>query len=270
MRRHSLLFPLAWLSVAALAGVSLATEKPHLVMVIAEGEYKTEQTLPPFAAANLAQDFKVTIVQADPADRNNIPGIKQVATADVVLLSIRRRVLPPDQLAAIREYIKAGKPVVAIRTSCHAFCLRNERPPAGLDDWPDFDPEIIGGHYVGHHGNSVKSYVKIDTAVPDHPILQGVRRDEFHVFGSLYKCQPLADSTTQLMTGRAEGVQPREPVAWTNTPKSGNRVFYTSLGHPHDFKLPSFVRLLRNGVYWAADMENPDRDVVVLENPPDK
>jgi type 1 glutamine amidotransferase len=34
--------------------------------------------------------------------------------------------------------------------------------------------------------------------------------------------------------------------------KAGGRVFYTSLGHPDDFKQPAFGVLLRNAVYWAA------------------
>jgi type 1 glutamine amidotransferase len=44
--------------------------------------------------------------------------------------------------------------------------------------------------------------------------------------------------------------QPPEPVAWTNRYKN-SRVFYTSLGHPDDFKSPEFRKLLINAVFWA-------------------
>ena len=37
-----------------------------------------------------------------------------------------------------------------------------------------------------------------------------------------------------------------EPVAWVRE-KDGRRVFYTSLGHPDDFKDENFMRLLTNG-----------------------
>jgi type 1 glutamine amidotransferase len=34
-------------------------------------------------------------------------------------------------------------------------------------------------------------------------------------------------------------------------------VFYTSLGHPDDFKDESFVRLLTNAVFWTAKKDVP-------------
>jgi type 1 glutamine amidotransferase len=37
--------------------------------------------------------------------------------------------------------------------------------------------------------------------------------------------------------------------------KDGRRVFYTSLGHPDDFKDANFTRLLVNGLSWAAKVE---------------
>ena len=42
-----------------------------------------------------------------------------------------------------------------------------------------------------------------------------------------------------------------EPIAWTRE-KDGRRVFYTSLGHPDDFKDENFIRLLVNGLAWAT------------------
>ncbi len=269
----------AWLAFATLLVCTSiqATEeqpagrvKPHLVIVMAEGEYKTDLTLPPFAKANLEEDFRVTLLLANENDRNDIPGLEALKTADVVLLSIRRRTLPEDQLAVIRAYVEQGKPLVAIRTSCHAFCLRNEHPPAGLAEWPDFDPQILGCHYQDHYPNDVMTYVRVGEQAGDHPIVQGVHSGPWRVFSSLYRVLPLAESTTLLMTGQAADNTPHEPVAWTNRPKNGNRVFFTSLGHPQDFTLPDFVRLLRNGIYWAADLPVPRRDVVPLEHAPQK
>jgi type 1 glutamine amidotransferase len=53
------------------------------------------------------------------------------------------------------------------------------------------------------------------------------------------------------MMGRIESRDSPEPVAWVNS-SSKSRVFYTSLGHADDFKLPAFTRLLENGIRWAA------------------
>ena len=245
-----------------------ATSPPHLVLIIAENEYHTDQTLPPFAAANLAHDFRLTILRADEATAYHIPGLAALRTADVLLLSMRRRPLPSDELGAIREFLARGKPLIALRTSSHAFCLRNEPLPAGLAEWPAFDQEILGCHYQNHYGNTLKTYVQAVPAAAEHPILKGVRRDEFPVFGSLYQSAPLAASATLLMTGRAENIEPHEPVAWIYQTPQGGRVFYTSLGHPQDFTLPSFVQLLRNGIYWSAGLSVPAAEAKVSEQVP--
>jgi type 1 glutamine amidotransferase len=265
------------IGLVAFCSLALAEEtestqpsKPNLVIVIAEGEYKTDQTLPPFAQSNLANDFSVKLLFASENDPYDIPGLESLETADVVLLSIRRRTLATKQLEMIRAYISAGKPLVAMRTSSHAFCLRTARPEPGRAEWPEFDQQILGCNYRGHHGNAVKTYVKIATKAAEHPILEGIQREEFRVFGSLYQSLPLHDSAQLLMVGRAEEIIPHEPVAWTNRSPDNGRVFYTSLGHPKDFAVPGFVRLLRNGVYWAADRPMPTREVVVNDNPPDK
>ncbi len=263
----------AWLACPGLGAAEepvAGPAKPHLVIVIAEGEYKTDQTLPPFAKANLEQDFRVTLLFGSESDGQGIPGLAALKTADVILLSIRRRLLPPDQLALIRDYVAQGKPLVALRTSCHAFCLRNEGPPAELSEWPEFDQQILGCHYENHYGEDKTSYVWVVEQASDHPILHGMGSGEWRVFSSLYRVLPLAASTTQLMAGRVADKTPHEPIAWTNRPASGNRVFFTSLGHPRDFTLPDFTRLLRNGIYWAADRPIPDRDVTTLANAPSK
>ena len=45
-------------------------------------------------------------------------------------------------------------------------------------------------------------------------------------------------------------------MAWTNQ-YGKSRVFYTSLGHEDDFKLPAFNRMLVNALYWAAAAKLP-------------
>ena len=50
--------------------------------------------------------------------------------------------------------------------------------------------------------------------------------------------------------GRWSKEDPDEPVAWTNTCQ-GARVFYTTLGHPGDFQIEAFNRLLLNAIHWS-------------------
>jgi type 1 glutamine amidotransferase len=226
--------------------------RPHLVVLSAENEYQTERTLPEFALKHLGKDFRVTFVFADTRDGNNLPGVEALDDADVALVSVRRRVLPKEQMEVVRRFIASGKPLVGIRTASHAFSLaRGAKPPAGTADWQGFDREVLGCNYAMHHDNRLKTTIRIATEAEANPILTGVKA-EFPSGGSLYKSQPLAEGATPLLVGRAESIPLAEPVAWTWTRKGGGPVFYTSLGHPDDFKNESFTALLRNGILWAA------------------
>lgn len=226
-------------------------QRPHLVMLIAEDEYRTRETLPPFAAAQLGRDFRVTTVFGSDVERNDLPGISAVADADVLLVSVRRRVLPPEQLQFVRDHVAAGRPVVGIRTASHAFALRRKQPPAGLTDWPEFDAQVFGGNYHGHHGNALKSTVAITN--PQHPVTAGLGPQVIPQGWSLYQTSPLAEGTRVLTTGTIEG-KPPEPVSWTFTRADGGRSFYSSMGHIDDFRNPRFTELLYRGICWAADI----------------
>lgn len=231
--------------------------RKHLVVVMAEDEYDTARTLPPFALKNFGAWFKISCVYARPNDRSHLPGLDVLNDADLAIWSIRRRPLPKQQLDVFRKYLADGKPLVAIRTTSHAFSLNNNRPEAGLDMWPEFDRDVLGGNYQGHHDSHVATYVRAIKEASDHPILYGIPTQEFRVFGSLYKNAPLPSTAAPLMMGRADGAETLEPVAWTHQRPGGGKVFYTSLGHPKTFELPEFQRLLRNATYWAADYPIP-------------
>jgi putative membrane-bound dehydrogenase-like protein len=230
--------------------------RPHLVILCAEDEYRTEITLPEFAAKHLGKDFQVSFVFESPSKKYDLPGVEVVNDANVLLISVRRRPLPKAQLDVIRKYIASGKPVVGIRTASHAFHLLRDKPPEGLDSWVDIDKELIGGNYQGHTGNTSKGIIWPLTDVK-HPILTGIPAGEFPSGGTLYLNTPLDPKATELMRGRIEGNDKHEPVAWTFTRKDEGRTFYTSLGHKDDFEQPAFRRLLLNGIYWAAGLDVP-------------
>ena len=239
--------------------------RPRVVFLIAEDEYKTETTLPPFAARHLGKDFAVRFVFDAPGDKNALTGAGAIAEADVLVVSARRRVFPTEQLAAVRRHVATGKAVVGIRTASHAFSLRDKAEvPAGHESWPEFDAQVLGGHYTNHHATGPN--VAVTPSSPSSGstgaflILTGVDvsgPNALHGSGSLYKVSPLAASTTPLLTGTIPG-QPPEPLAWTNLTAAGGRVFYTSLGHEADVAQPAFQRLLRNAIVWAAGLPVAD------------
>jgi type 1 glutamine amidotransferase len=242
--RHAL-GGLAFLTGAVLAGAAGAPDpRQKLVMLIAEPEYETAATLPAFAARFLAQDFRVVVVSAPPAAGGDaFVHLEEMADADVLLVSVRRHTPPAAQLDLIRKYVAAGKPVVGIRTACHAFAL-------GGTDWPEWDAQVIGGHYTGHHGHGPVTHITA-TAAAD-PILRGVPVP-FDSDAWFYKVSPLRPGAKPLLTGEIPG-QPTEPIAWTFQRADGGATFFTSLGNPADFKNPSFQTMLRNGIRWAAGL----------------
>lgn len=258
------------LAVAASSPCDMATEegcRPRLTIVIAEDEYESRKTLPKFAREQLDKTFQVRLVFANPNDRNDLPGIEILNQSDVALLAVRRRVLPKEQMQAIRKFIADAKPLVALRTSSHAFCLRDGSPPEGHVDWPKFDREVLGCYYHDHYGGggagAPTTFVWVAKGAEHHPIVSGIPIGEFIVRPTLYKHLPLAKTATCLMMGRAGAHQPHEPVAWTNTTRYGGRVFYTMLGHPDDFEMPAFRRLLYNGLCWAAGVPVPQRNATI-------
>jgi nicotinamidase-related amidase/type 1 glutamine amidotransferase len=229
-------------------------KRPTVDFLVAEDEYKTEESLPAFAARNLGKEFRTNFIFGSETERNNLPGLDgQLDNADVLFVSVRRRVLPKDQLERIRKFIESGKPVVAIRTASHAFSLRADAPAVeGCEAWPTFDPDVLGGHYTGHHGEGPKVAISLAPTAAASTLLSGVDITQLAGFGSLYKVSPLADSARPVLMGQIPEQQ-IEPIAWTNTNKFGGRVFYTSLGHIDDFKQESFNRLLVNALRWATE-----------------
>ena len=264
MRRY---FPMFGLLIFFCASGLAADFKKnaHLVFLIGEDEYKTWETLPEFAKIELEPSgFRVTVIQADAKDKNNFPRLVQALRNGDLLLISGRRTPFKEQLDAVRRHLAAGKPLVGIRTACHAFApLPVDKETLHLNprlaEWPEFDPEVLGGHYSGHHGASPKVSITIAPGAAADAILQGLDLSKLQGNGSLYKVSPLSDTARTLLIGAIPGT-PGEPVAWTRF-YGPNRapVFYTSLGHPDDFKNPEFRRLLVNGIRWALQTESPEK-----------
>lgn len=232
--------------------------RPRLAIVVSEVEYQTAKSLPEFASRMLGHDFHVQFFFGSDSEPNEIPGIEQIENFDVALISVRRRLLKPEELQHLRNFIAAGKPVVGIRTASHAWCLRDQPPPPGREAWPEWDREVFGGNYHNHYANDLRTVMTpVIGNAPRNPILTGIPPEAFVAGGSLYATSPLSDGATVLIQGEIEG-HPAEPAAWTFQRADGGRSFYTSLGHVGDFENPVFRRLLANALHWAATEKVPE------------
>ncbi len=228
------------------------------VLIVAEDEYETQRTLPRFFQEELGDAFRMHCVFAAPGDAGRMEGLEALEGAALLVLSVRRRALPERQMRVLREYVDSGRPVVGLRTASHAFSLREAEPEPGRTVWEDFDPEVLGGNYHGHHGNEVATFARVRPEAGHHAIVQALEAGEWATGGSLYQVSPLEPGTEVLLWGRAGSIRPEEPVAWTNHTSAGGRVFYTSLGHPQDFESAPFRLLLKKGILWAAGEELGD------------
>jgi type 1 glutamine amidotransferase/nicotinamidase-related amidase len=223
---------------------------PRIVFVISEDEYFAKDTLPAFAHDELEGKLHWTpkIIQSD--SKTDIPGLEAVDQADLLVLFMRRRELPDEQLNHFKKYFESGKPVVGVRTASHSF-----------QNWLEFDKLVLGCNYGRHYGtgkDGIKTTITpASKEATHHPILRGIdlAGSTWESTASLYRVTPLLEGTTPLLKGKW-GTEPEEPVAWTNTHKGG-RIFYTSLGDPDDFKDPKFRKLLTNGILWALDKPIP-------------
>jgi type 1 glutamine amidotransferase len=213
-------------------------QPPMIVFISGEFEYHSRETFPAFAK-QLEKEYTVrTMVLERPADEKaqSISGLEKLEQADLVVIMIRRMVLPEEQLNRFKKYLDSGKPLIGLRTASHSF-----------ENWKEFDAEVLGGNYQNHHGNKFKTSITIIPEARENPILRGV--SGFVSDGSLYKNTPLRAGSVPLLRGTIEG-EPPEPVAWTHEYRGG-RIFYSSLGHPNDFQNESFVNLMHNAMEWT-------------------
>lgn len=223
-----------------------------VVFLSAENEYKAVETLPDFARElEFKRGLDCEILQAAPVasgeNRHTIYGMEILTDADLVVVFARRRAFQAGQMKYLWDFLHRGGPLIGLRTASHAFDTRGAAPK-GHEEWIAFDSEVLGGNYHGHYDAGPVATIAAAADAADHPILQGIELPLLSE-GSLYQTSPLAVGTQLLLIGTIPD-RPAEPVAWTN--RHGNsRVFYTSLGHPDDFKNPQFRKLLTNAVFWT-------------------
>ncbi len=228
--------------------------KGHIVFVLGEKEYGTLENVPKFFDAKLKPaGYTATFIVAQPEDdvRNDFSGLAEaLQDADLAFVSVRRRAPEKEDMQALKDFVAAGKPLVAIRTSSHAFHLKDKPIPEGHDVWEAFDPAVLGGNYHGHYREEMATVTVVE-GTGAHPILKGI--SSLPKSDKLYQTGPLAESANLLLEGTIEG-QRAEPLAWTNTTGPNRaKVFYTSMGQRSDFESAEFHQLLKQAVEWALE-----------------
>jgi nicotinamidase-related amidase len=226
-----------------------ADRRPHWIVMISEDEYETEKTLSEWARVHLARRCRVSFVWEHPLRNGYFPGLEDLDHADGLLMSVRRRPLDPHAMERVRLHWKRGKPILGLRTSSHAFSLRENGPSPGLEQWAEWDADAFGGNYSGHYPDGLLA--QIDPVPGNREPIGDVN---FESRGSLYRVLPLRAGTRVLWQGTLPD-QPSQPVAWTFVRPDAGKSFYTSLGHKSDFEQPAFRAMLLRASYWLMGME---------------
>jgi Tannase and feruloyl esterase/Trehalose utilisation len=269
----------------------------HVVFLAGDEEYRSEEALPMLAKIlSQRHGFRTTVLfSVDPdgtINPNNARSLSSSAAldaADAVVMSLRFRAWPDDDMARFDRFIRSGKPVVALRTSTHAFSGFPKGSPWeawNYDNQGGFGKRVLGETWLTHWGRHKAEATRgaIEPTNRSHPVLRSVT----DIFGEtdVYEAYPPADATIlvrgivlQGMTTdspaashrkprstdkQEQGVNdPPMPIVWTRVYKNAsgttNRILTTTMGSATDLENESLRRLVVNGVYWGLNLDVPVR-----------
>jgi hypothetical protein len=273
----------------------------HLVFLTGDEEYRGEEGLPMLAKI-LSQrfGFKCTVLFAldpdgtiNPDNNASVGRIEALDTADGIVMALRFRQWPDAAMKHFAAAVARGVPIVALRTSTHAFRFPPNHP-GSYKAYNNFGREVLGENWVSHWGANRRGATRgvIEPGAGNDPILRGVT----DVFGDsgVYETNPVAGSKILLRGHVLTGMRPNDPpdnyrktrkadnqeqgindpampIAWTriHTPATGrpNRVFCTTMGAATDLLSEGLRRLVINAVLWGFELEIPARTDVSFIDP---
>ena len=276
--------------VLTLKGTKGPGQGKTVVLVSGDEEYRTEESMPMLAkilsqkhgfTCKVLFAWDITEKYIDPNNQTGVIGWNHLEDADLMLIGTRFRKPSEEDAVYITNFLNAGKPVVGIRTSTHAF---NGSGSFGEKiSYGQFGPLVMGEGWVSHHGKHKGEGARgiIETKNAAHPILKSVT----DVFGpsDVYGIKRLTDKDTILMRGAVtsslepkssfvdEKNQPMQPLAWLHpyTAPNGNKgtTFCTTMGASVDLVSEDLRRMLVNAVYFLTDLEVPAKADVRYVDP---
>lgn len=257
----------------------------HIVFLASDHEYKSEEVCPALARI-LAKNFgfKCTVLFGLNAKgeiqngSSNIPGMEALETADLLFMGLRFQDWNDEQMGHFLKYMDSAKPIIGIRTSTHAFKLKDTKGKYAKFDWnhksedkwnKGFGAAVLGIGWQGHHGRNHRQATRIDIVEEkkSHPILKGVYKPWAYCGG--YGAQTPADCNILAMAQPLNGMTYDSPVdeklkpqsaAWTRSyeGKDGKkgRVFCTTYGSSNCIENDDYRRMLLNACFWAVGLED--------------
>ena len=272
----------------------------RLVFLTGDEEYRGEEGLPMLAKI-LSQRYGFTCTVLFPLDpdgtinpdnNTSLSDPAALDTADGIVMQLRFRQWPDATMKHFADAVARGVPIVALRTSTHAFRFP-EKSTSSYKAYNHFGRSVLGEDWVSHWGANRRGATRgiLEKGAETDPLLRGVGE----IFGDsgVYETHPVADAKillrgqvlkgmsptdapdTYLKKRQSDGIEqpindPMMPVAWTRLNKnpdgSTNRIFCTTLGAATDLANESLRRLVINAVLQFFDIEVPARaDVTPID-----
>lgn len=260
-----------------------------VVLLAGDEEYRSEEVMPMLAKIlSEHHGFDTTVVfsinpangEIDPNTKDNNPGLEALDNADLCIMLLRFRAWPDAQMKHFADYVAAGKPIIGLRTSTHAF----NGLKGTYQSFNSFGKNVLGEQWVSHWGKhkSEATLGIIEEGAKSDPILRGVT----HLFGDtdVYEAYPPADAKIlargQVLKGMTpdsgaadyvkkrstdkmeQGVNsPMMPVIWTreNKLENGrtNKILTTTMASASDLKTEDLRRVIINASYLFTGLEVP-------------
>ena len=273
----------------------------HIVLIAGDDEYRSEESMPMLAKMlSTHYGFKTTVLfpinpesgDIVPSYQNNIPGLEHLESADLMIMLLRFRELPDAQTKYINDFLKAGKPIIGLRTSTHAFAYQKDKTsPYAKWSWngkeagweKGFGMRLFGETWVNHHGDhgkeGTRALVEGVLQMNDHPLLRGI--NDIWVPEDVYGIQDLPADAEVLLYGQSTaGMDDKAPlmweksvmpVAWTKPYQiEGGKqgmAFASTMGSSLGFQSEDLRRMVVNASFWLLGMPEtitPDLNVAIV------
>lgn len=196
----------------------------QIVFLSGDEEYRSEEGLPQLAKIlAVRHGFKCTVLFAinptnneiDPNFGKNIPGTQALNSADLMVILTRFRDLPDEQMKPIDDFLMAGKPVLGLRTSTHAFNIAKDKTYARYSfnyrgtqpEWEQgFGRLVLGETWISHHGNHKGEAARglFAPGASGNPLLNGIKDGEIFAVSDVYGVRlPLPGDSKPLILGQS-------------------------------------------------------------------
>ena len=278
---------------------SVAAKGKHVVLLSGDEEYRSEEALPMLAKIlSQRHGFKTTVLFAldadgtiNPNNAKSLSGSEALDTADVIIMSLRFRAWSDEAMQHFDAAHRRGVPIIALRTSTHAFNFPAGSPWAAYS-WNNktapatsggFGKQVLGETWVTHWGKHKVEATRglIEPSATSDPLLRGVTElfgnsDVYEaappadakilVRGLVLKAMSPTDAPADYVKKTAAKVEqpvntPAMAVVWTRVHKSESgataKILTTTLGAATDFENESLRRLIVNATYWATGLDVP-------------